>query len=97
MAKIDLGHSGKYRDTVVTMMCLYQSATIILRELARERGDGPWFEALREEIRATIKDAVPAETKSGDEAAAVLAGMTAVDAVFDCIASSEQIPIPQYK
>lgn len=56
MARIDLGHSEKYRDTVVTMMCLYQSATIILRELARERGNGPWFEALREEIRATIKE-----------------------------------------
>ena len=66
-------------------MAYYQSATMILRDLAMERGNGPWVEAIREEIRLSMKNALPEGIHPDKEADFNKAALDAVDSVFNRI------------
>lgn len=83
MGKIHFESDGKNLPAI--SLAFYQSATIILRELAQTKGNGPWFELLKEEIKASMKGGLPEGIPADDEAAFIKAGLDAVDLVFDRI------------
>ena len=65
-------------------LALYQSATIILKELAEERGDGPWIKELKENLKNQFKNAgFPDHVPLDRQPAITEDALAAIDAVFD--------------
>lgn len=81
MGEIRLETNGENMTAV--SMAFFQSATIILHEFAKLHGNGPWFNQLKEEIKKSMKNAIPEGIPAEKEAEFIKAGLDAVDLVFD--------------
>lgn len=83
MAQIKFETDGENMPAVA--LAFYQSATIALRHMAKEKGNGPWYEALREEVKLSMKNGIPTGVHPDKEASFIKAALAAVDSVFDRI------------
>jgi hypothetical protein len=93
MGKVGFDVDGKYLPAA--SLALYQTATMILMELAREkRGDGAWFGKLRRDIELAIKNMDMKGMPFEAEPPAVEASLAAIAAVFDRITFGGQMHDP---